>query len=153
MSEKRSFYNVGEAKGFKRRNFYEAVIDLANGTEMEEDILDLIAGAANYELESLDLKSKSTGEKKDPLDSPYAIEIKEAFIPLLTKTPQTLVELEAKAAAKGLISKTKEKPFATTWISRVLSNTAGVDKTKVIVETVNAKGLKAQVEKVAYFKN
>lgn len=151
--EKRKFYD----KDFTRKMLFEAVIEMANamaaeGVDTEIDLDKVIAGM-NYELESLELQKvknkKDPSEKKDPLSSKYAQDIVTAIVPLLDGTPKTADELVEMATAQGKVSE-KGTPFAKLWVSRVLNNTPGVTKVQVKMEKVDAKGLKAEVERSAY---
>ena len=62
--EKRKFYNTGDAKGFTKQKFFEAVVDMCNGEDVD---VDLVRAAAEYELEGIEMRAsnKATGEKKD----------------------------------------------------------------------------------------
>ena len=66
--EKRKFYNTGDAKGFTKQKFFEAVVDMCNGEDVD---VDLVRAAAEYELEGIEMRAsnKATGEKKDALQS------------------------------------------------------------------------------------
>jgi len=146
----RSFYNTGEAKGFTKANFYQAVLDLANGEEVEDNIVELIAKGAEYELEGLELAKAASaaksgnGEKKDKLQSDYCVALRKAIVPLLNGTPKTAKQLLAEAEANGTNLSPTGKPWVESWLVQVLNAEAGVTNTKVIVETVNNKGLKAE---------
>lgn len=151
--EKRKFYNTGDAKGFTKQKFFEAVLAMANGEEMEDSELNLIAAAAEYELEGIANRAsaKGTGEKKDPLQSEYAQSLAKAIVPLVGSEPKTAKELIEMADAKGYKSP-KGTSFAAPWVSRVLNATAGVEAVKIVVDTTDAKGLKVQREVTAYKK-
>jgi len=148
---KRKFYNAGDAKGFTKAIFFKTVKALAEGEDVEENLISLVAAAAAYELEGIELKSesKATGEKKDALQSDYALALADAIVPYVDATPRTAKELIDLATARGKLSP-KGTPFAAPWVSRVLNNTAGVTSVKKIVEKVDAKGLKSQAEVTAY---
>jgi hypothetical protein len=150
---KRAFYNKGDAKGFTKAIFFQTVEAMANGEDVDPGLVTLVGAAAAYELEGISLKSdsKATGEKKDPLDSDYAKALAAAIVPLVPATGDGLTakELIELATSKNLLSP-KGTPFAAPWVSRVLNATAGVTATKKIVETKDAKGLKAQKEVTAY---
>ena len=153
MSEsttKRSFYNTGDAKGFTKAVFFQTVKAMAEGEEVSDSLVALVGAAAAYELEGIaNRPSKSGGEKKDPLQSDYANELRAAILPFVDATPRTAKELSDAAAAKGKMS-SKGKSFPGPWISRVLNSEAGVVCVKKVVEKVDAKGLKSQVEVNAY---
>lgn len=148
---KRKFYNTGEAKGFTKAVFFETVLAIVNGEEVEEDLVDLVGAAAEYELEGISLRAENKGstEKKDPLDSGYAVALRAAIIPLLDATPRTAQELIDAATAKGKLSP-KGTKFAPPWVSRVLNKADGVSAVKKVIEKVDAKGLTSQVEVTAY---
>lgn len=150
---KRKFYNTGDAKGFTKAVFYNQVLALARGEEVEAAMAELVAQAAEYELEGIAARATTagTGEKKDPLASDYAKALSAAIVPLVDGTPKTAKELIAAATAKGKLAP-NGKEFAAPWVSRVLNATAGVVAVKKIVDTVDAKGLKAQREVTAYKK-
>lgn len=148
---KRRFYNYGDAKGFTKNDFFNAVIALANGEDIDDNILELTRMAAEYEIEGAALAkgSKASGEKKDPLESDYAVALRAAIVPLVNSTAMTAKELIDAATAKGLLSP-KGVPFAAPWVSRVLNKADGVTAVKKVVEKVDAKGLKSQAEVTAY---
>lgn len=150
---KRRFYNTGDAKGFTRKDFFAAVQKMAGGEELDEALIDLVAKAAAYELEGLANKAtKSNGEKKDPLDSDYAVALRAAIVPLLSTTPKTGQELIDEATAAGNLSP-KGTPFAAPWVARVLKGVAlkgECEIVKQIVEKTDSKGLKKQTEVNAY---
>lgn len=151
---KRKFYNTGDAKGFTKAIFYGEVLKLARGEDVEAAMADLVAQAAEYELEGITARasaSAASGEKKDPLASDYAKALSAAIVPLVDNAPKTAKELIDAATAKGKLAP-NGKSFAAPWVSRVLNATAGVVAVKKIVETVDAKGLKAQREVTAYKK-
>lgn len=150
---KRKFYNTGDAKGFTKAVFYQAVMDMVDGNEVAEDILALVKAACEYEIEGINTRasSKATGERKDPLESDYAKALSAAIVPLIGGTPKTAKELIEAADAKGLKSP-KGTSFAAPWVSRVLNATPGVVAVKKVVEKVDAKGLKSQAEVTAYKK-
>lgn len=150
---KRKFYNTGDAKGFTKATFYNQVLALARGEEVEAAMAELVAQAAEYELEGIAARASTagTGEKKDPLASDYAKALSAAIVPLVDGTPKTAKELIAAATAKGKLAP-NGKEFAGPWVSRVLNATAGVVAVKKIVDTVDSKGLKAQREVTAYKK-
>lgn len=151
---KRKFYNTGDAKGFTKAIFFNEVLKLARGEDVEAAMADLVAQAAEYELEGIAARASatgSTGEKKDPLASDYAKALSAAIVPLVDGTPKTAKELIAAATAKGQLAP-NGKEFAAPWVSRVLNATEGVTAVKKIIDTVDAKGLKAQREVTAYKK-
>lgn len=150
---KRKFYNTGDAKGFTKAIFFNEVLKLARGEEVEAAMAELVAQAAEYELEGIASRASTagTGEKKDPLASDYAKALSAAIVPLVDGTPKTAKELIAAATAKGKLAP-NGKEFAAPWVSRVLNATEGVTAVKKIVDTVDAKGLKAQREVTAYKK-
>lgn len=151
MAEKRKFYNTGDAKGFTKGTFFQTVLDIVNGEDVSADLTNLVAQAAQYELEGIAAKagSKATGERKDPLESDYAKALSAAIVPLISATPQTAKELIDAATKKGAMSP-KGTPFAAPWVSRVLNATPGIVAVKKVVEKVDAKGLKSQAEVTAY---
>lgn len=148
---KRKFYNTGDAKGFTKAVFFAEVQKLANGEDVEDNILDLIAQACEYEIEGIALRSdsKATGEKKDPMESDYAKALSAAIVPLLDANPKTAKELIALATKAGKVAPSG-KEFAAPWVSRVLNATAGVTAVKKVVDKTDAKGLKSQAEVTAY---
>lgn len=148
---KRKFYNTGDAKGFTKQIFFNEVLKMARGEEVEAAMAELVAQAAEYELEGIASRTTTsgTGEKKDPLASDYAKALSAAIVPLVDGTPKTAKELIAAATAKGKLAP-NGKDFAAPWVSRVLNATEGVVAVKKIVDTVDAKGLKAQREVTAY---
>lgn len=148
---KRKFYNTGDAKGFTKAVFYQTVLAMANGEDVSDEMISLVAAAAEYEMEGIATRasSKSTGERKDPLESDYAKALSAAIVPLISSTPKTAKELIEMADAKGLKSP-KGTSFAAPWVSRVLNATPGVTAVKKVVEKVDAKGLKSQAEVTAY---
>lgn len=152
---KRKFYNTGDAKGFTKQIFYNEILKLARGEDVEAAMADLVAQAAEYELEGIATRAStsaaSTGEKKDPLESDYAKALREAILPLVDGTPKSAQELIAAATAKGKLAP-NGKSFAAPWTSRVLNAAPGVVAVKKIVEVVDAKGLKSQREVTAYKK-
>ena len=148
---KRKFYGTGEAKGFTKATFYQTVLSIINGEEVSDNLTDLVAKAAEYELEGIaNRPSKASGEKKDPLQSNYANELRAAILPFLSDTPRTVKELVDAATAKGKVASNTNKPFSGPWVTRVLRAEKGVVELKKIVEKVDAKGLKSQVEVNAY---
>lgn len=153
MAEKRKFYNTGDAKGFTKAIFFQTVLDMANGEDVDEKMIALVGEAASYELEGIANRanSKATGERKDPLESDYAKALSAAIVPLVNGNPQTAKQLIDAATAKGKVSP-KGIPFAAPWVSRVLNATPGIISEKIVVDTVDAKGLKAQREVTAYKK-
>lgn len=151
---KRKFYNTGDAKGFTKAIFFSEVLKLARGEDVEANMAELVAQAAEYELEGIAARASTagTGEKKDPLASDYAKALSAAIVPLVDGTPKTAKELIQAATAKGKLAP-NGKEFAAPWVSRVLNATEGVVAVKKIVDTVDAKGLKAQREVTAYKKD
>lgn len=151
MADKRKFYNTGDAKGFTKQVFFQTVLEMANGEEIDESKLTLVAQAAEYELEGIANRasSKATGEHKDPLQSEYAKSLAAAIVPLVDGTPRSAQELVDMATAKGKVSP-KGTAFSGPWVSRVLNNTTGIVCVKKIVEKTDAKGLKSQREVNAY---
>lgn len=149
---KRSFYNTGDAKGFTKAAFFQAVLDMANGVEIADAQASLIAAAAEYELEGIANRAeKAAGEAKDPMQSNYAIAILEAFLPLLSDKPQTLNELIEKAEKKAIASPTG-KDWSAAWVARVLNKQESIEQVEVIVDHVDKNGLKQQRIKKAYKK-
>lgn len=158
--EKRRFYNTNDAKGFTKQKFFEAVLALANGEDVsaiENASVDLVAQAATYELEGIANRASTatTGEKKDAMQSDYAIGLAAAIVPLLTDKPQTAKQLIDAATAKGKVAPSG-KNWAAPWVSRVLNAKfhagEGVKVLDVIVDHVDAKGLKSQKQVKAYAK-
>jgi hypothetical protein len=153
---KRSFYNKGEAKGFTKKNFYEAVKDLLRGSA-DDKTKDLIYAAAEYELENYHTKAASsrkaaaTREKKDALDSDYARALADAIVPYVDEYPRTATELIGAATAAGKLSP-KGTPFALPWVARVLNAQEGISLVKKVVEKSNKDGLILQSEVTAYIR-
>lgn len=150
---KRKFYNTGDAKGFTKAVFFNEVLKLARGEEVEAAMAELVAQAAEYELEGIAsrVSAAGTGEKKDPLASDYAKALSAAIVPLVDATPRTAKELVEMATAKGKVAPNGNS-FAAPWVSRVLNATEGVVAVKKIVDAVDGKGLKSQREVTAYKK-
>ena len=149
--EKRRFYNTGTAKGFTKAIFFKAVLDLANGEDIGE-MIDLVAAAAEYELEGINLKAeKGDGEAKDPLASDYAQAIVKDVISLIGAEPMTAKELSEAATKLGKLAPSG-KPYAPAWIARVAKNTVGIVVTEKIVNKVDAKNLKSQAMVAAYMR-
>lgn len=152
MAEKRRFYNSGDWKGLTKKDLYEAVAALADGEDLDENIIEFVKAACDYELETLAIaaaKPKKAGEHTDPLQSDYAKALRAAVMPFITGNPQTIADLQEKMTAAGKVS-TSGKPFSIPWIGRVLNSETGIVKTQVIVEKVGKDGLKAQVQATAY---
>lgn len=150
---KRKFYNSGDAKGFTKAIFFATVKAMADGEDVEQKMIDLVAAAADYELEGIAAKSdaKATGEKKDPLESDYAKALAAAIIPYIDATPKTAKELVDLATKHGKLSP-KGTSFSLPWCSRVCNATPGIVAVKKVVDKVDAKGLKSQAEVTAYKK-
>lgn len=150
---KRKFYNTGDAKGFTKAIFYNQVLAMARGEEVTAEMAELIAKAAEYELEGIASRAaaSATGEKKDPLQSEYAKALAAAIVPLVTADPKTAQELISAATAKGKVAP-NGKEFSAPWTARVLKATEGIVVVKKIVEVVDSKGLKSQREVNAYKK-
>lgn len=150
-TEKRRFYNSElSAKGFTKAVFFQTVLAMANGEEVDDNMVALVGSACEYELEGIaNRPSKSAGEKKDPLQSDYANALRAAIVPLVDATPRTAKELADAATAKGKMAPSG-KAFNTPWISRVLNAEEGIVCVKKIVDKVDAKGLKSQTECNAY---
>lgn len=155
---KRKFYNTGDAKGFTKAVFFAEVKKLAEGDEVDDAMMALIAAAADYEIEGIGLRSetKGTGEKKDPMESDYAKALAAAIVPLITADAKTAKELIALATKSGKLAPSG-KEFAAPWVSRVLNEVAKdpanhIAAIKKVVEKTDAKGLKAQAEVSAYQK-
>lgn len=155
---KRRFYNFGEAKGFTKAVYYSTIASILSGEEVDDNLRDLCIAATEYELEGVEIKSsqksQSTppGERRDPLHSDYANEIRAAILPLITDNPQSAKSLIEQATAAGKVSSKSGKPFGYAWVCRVLNAEAGVAATKVITETVDRAGLMKQVPLTAYSK-
>lgn len=143
---KRKFYN----KEFGKRDFYEGIIELAEDGATSKPI-DKILAAAQYELEGLDTRPSKAGggERKDPLQSDYANEVRASIIPFINSTPKSAEELVNEATARGIVS-SKGTPFAKPWVSRVLNKEEGISASIKVVEITNKKGLKEQKEVVCY---
>lgn len=155
---KRRFYNTDQseaggvnAKGFTKAVFFQTVAALAAGDEVDPGMVDLVSAAVAYELDGISNRASAagTGEKKDPLQSEYAVALANAIVPLVTAEPQTAKALIDLATSKGKLSP-KGTPFAAPWVSRVLNANDAVEAVKVIVDHVDAKGLKSQKEVTAY---
>jgi len=156
QKEKRQFYNVGEAKGYTRRSFYEDVQAMLEGEELTDEAKELMAKAIEYELEGLDLKLANRKKTvKDPMDSEYAKAIINDIIPLLdSEIAYTTAELCQMATDEGLFSPTG-KPYAQPWVSRVLRHPSMVNQVKIvskIVEKTGKNGLKAEHEITGYLR-
>ena len=150
---KRKFYNTGDAKGFTKQIFFQTVLAMANGEDVADEMVALAAQAAEYELEGIaNRPSKAGGEKKDPLQSAYAVALRAAIVPLVDANPKTAKELVELADAKGKKAPATGKSFSAPWVSRVLNAEAGVVCVKKVVDKVDAKGLKSQAEVKAYKK-
>ena len=148
---KRKFYGTGDAKGFTKAVFYQTVLSICNGEEVTEDLAELVRKAAEYELEGIaNRPTKTAAEKKDPLQSNYAKELRAAILPLIDGTPRTAKELVDAATAKGKVASATQKPFSGPWVVRVLRAEKGIVEIKKVVEKTDAKGLKSQVEVNAY---
>lgn len=153
---KRKFYNTGDAKGFTKAIYFATVKAMADGEDVDANLVALVGAASQYEIDGIDAKadSKATGEKKDPLESDYAKALSAAIVPLIgtgkenAKTAKELIDI---ATSKGKMSP-KGTAFAAPWVSRVLNATAGVIAVKKVVEKTDAKGLKSQAEVTAYMK-
>lgn len=147
---KRKFYNSGDAKGFTKTVYHQTVLAMAHGEDVPAEMVDLVARAAEYELEGIaNRPTKAAGEKKDPLQSDYANELRAAILPLIDATPRTAKELVDAATAKGKMAKTG-KAFSGPWVSRVLNAEPGVVCVKKVVDKIDSKGLKSQSEVNAY---
>lgn len=147
----RKFYNTGDAKGFTRTVFYQTVLAMSRGDEISDELKNLVASAAEHELEGIVNAAHKTpaGEKKDPLQCDYAKALRAAILPLIDGTPRSAKELIDMATAKGKMAPTG-KAFSGPWASRVLNAEEGIVAVKKIVEKTDSKGLKAQVEICAY---
>lgn len=150
---KRKFYNSGDAKGFTKAIFFATVKAMADGEDVDQKLVDLVAAAAAYEIDGIEAKSdaKATGEKKDPLESDYAKALARDIVPFIDANPKTAKELIDTATKHGKLSP-KGTVYAAPWVSRVLNATPGVTAVKKVVEKVDAKGLKSQAEVTAYKK-
>lgn len=147
---KRRFYGVGDAKGFNKVSFYNTVIALIDGAEVSDELVALTKLAAEYELEGIANRPKtSSGEKKDPLQCDYAKALRQAILPFVDGTPRSAKELVDAASAKGKMAPTG-KAFSCPWVSRVLNAEPGIVAVKKIVEKTDAKGLRQQAEVTAY---
>lgn len=148
--EKRKFYNTGDAKGFTKAIFFQTVLAMANGEDVDTNLVALVGAAAEYELEGIASRpSKAPGEKKDPLQSDYAKALRTAILPFVDGTPRTAKELVDAATAKGKMAPTG-KAFSAPWVSRVLNAENGIVCVKKVIEKVDSKGLKSQQEVNAY---
>lgn len=58
---KRKFYNTGDAKGFTKAIFFNEVLKLARGEDVDANMADLVAQAAEYELEGIAARATATG--------------------------------------------------------------------------------------------
>ncbi len=151
---KRKFYNTGEAKGFTKRIFFEAVLALSNGEDIDAETLELVTAAAEYEIDGIDNRPKKAAtDKKDALQSPYAQEIVNVMLPMLgtEATPKTANDLIAAAAAAGKKAPSG-KDFSVPWVARVLQNHPNVGSKVIVVDTTDAKGLHKQKEVTGYFR-
>lgn len=149
-TEKRRFYNTGEAKGFKKRDFFETVLAVLTGEEVSDEMIALVIKGAEYELEGMDVRAaKSSAEAKDPLQSEYAIAVREAMVPLVTAEPQTADAMIQAATDAGNLSP-KGKPFANTWVHRVLQAEPGIQKVQMKVMRTSKEGLQGEVLATGY---
>lgn len=153
----RKFYGAGEAKGFSKKAFFEAVIAFVNGEEVDEATVDLIVRAAEYELEGISMAKEKAGtkEKTPTLEKQIAKDIIGALVPMLTNEPQTTDELIALATQKGLTT-TKETNFSNPWVNTVFKALAEegkikrVQKVATVTKVKDGVELKSQEPKVAY---
>lgn len=156
----RKFYGAGDAKGFSKKAFFEAVIAFVNGEEVDDATVDLIVRAAEYELEGIALAKEKTGtkEKTPTLEKQIAKDIIGALVPLLTGEPQTTDELIALATQKGLTT-SKETNFSNPWVNTVFKALAEegkikrVQKVATVTKVKDGVELKSQEPKVAYTRN
>lgn len=155
----RRFYGAGKAKDFSKKAFYEAVIAYVTGEDTEEDTLDLIVAACEFELEGIRLaKEKSgskAGEPTPTLEKQIAKDIIANLVPMLSGEPQTTEELIALAIQKGLVT-SKGTNFSNPWVNTVFKLLAenGQIKRTTKITTVNREKdgmtLSSQEPKIAY---
>lgn len=154
----RKFYGAGDAKGFNKKNFFEAVLAIVNGEEVDDATMDLVAQAAAYELEGIALAKEKAGtkEKVPTLEKQIAKDIIAGLVPLLTGEPQTTTQLIEIATQKGLTT-TKGTNFSNPWVNTVFSALAAEGKVKKVNAIVNVtkkgpngEALKGQETRVAY---
>jgi len=154
----RKFYGAGDAKGFSKKAFFEAVIAYVNGEDVEDGIVDLIVAACEYELEGIALAKEKAGtkEKVPTLEKQIAKDIIANLVPLLTDEPQTTDALIDIATKKGLTT-SKETNFSNPWVNTVFKALSEEGKIKrvTVVKDVVKKGkdgveLKSQEPKIAY---
>lgn len=147
MSEKRSFYGKGEAKGFKRLDLFNLMLAALKGEEIEEKQLELMVKALEYEIEGAEIqaearKEKQAGkEKKNPLESDYAKALIRDIVPFVGTEPKSCQELADAAKAAGKVAPSG-KPYMVAWIAQILRATPGiVEVTKVIEKVKNKDGV------------
>jgi len=153
----RKFYGAGDAKGFSKKAFFEAVLAFINGEDVEDNVVDLIAQACEYELEGIALAKEKAGtkEKTPTLEKQIAKDIIGALVPMLTTEPQTTDELIAMATQKGLTT-SKETNFSNPWVNTVFKalaeegKIARVQKVVTVTKTKDGATLTSQEPKVAY---
>lgn len=153
----RKFYGAGDAKGFSKKTFFETVLAIANGEDVEDSQIALVAAAAEYELEGIAIAKEKTGtkEKTPTLEKQIAKDIIAALVPMLTGEPQTTDELIALATQKGLQT-SKETNFSNPWVNTVFKALAEEGKIKRVTKTVDTvkvkegQEIKGQDVKVAY---
>ncbi len=156
----RKFYGSGDAKGFAKKNFFEAVLAIVNGEEVDEATMSLVAQAAEYELEGIALAKEKAGtkEKTPTLEKQIAKDIIGALVPMLTAEPQTTDELIALATQKGLTT-SKDTNFSNPWVNtvfKVLAEEGKIKRTQKVVtvnKTKDGVTLQSQEPKVAYTRN
>lgn len=150
VTEKRKFYNAGDAKGFTKAIYFQTVLSILNGEPVDDALVDLAKQATEYEIEGIANRPvKEPGEKKDPLQSDYANALRTAILPYVDATPRTAKELVDAATSHGKLASTG-KEFSAPWVSRVLNAEKGIVCVKKVVEKTDAKGLKSQAECNAY---
>lgn len=150
---KRHFYNTGDARGFTRKTYFETILNILEGGDIDAATRQLVLDATNYELESISLKSAATAvpddKKKDRLHSDYANALRAGILPLVDATPRTGKELIQAATTKGIVSPTG-KAFVEAWVVSVLKNEPGIVTVQKVIEKTQKNGLKAQAEVTAF---
>ena len=162
---KRTFYNTGDRKGFTRAKFFDTLKGFLGEIDpqefgFDEDLFDNCMAALDYEIEGLQLKAdaakaKSGGEKKDPLESPYAKAVQQAILSVLSSNPQTAGEMEKALADKGVVSPTG-KGYKAVWIAKIANLMPGIEKTtkvvKIVKKAADGTALTSEKQATAYKK-
>lgn len=156
----RQFYGVGEAKGFAKKDLYQAVIDYVNGDLEDEQKIALMVAACEYELDGIaKAKEKNSSKPKTPtLEKQIALDIIKALVPMLGDEPQTTEELIKLATDKGLKT-SKGTNFSNPWVNTVFKalmeegRITKVSKVVSVTKTKDGQSLTSQEPKIAYTRN